>query len=99
MIRPFATFLGVDLGGGKGKTTAVARLRLVPDGPLEVVEVGTSRGGREPWYDEILLEYLELHSNNAVLAVDAPLTTTACVRCRESVCPGLAACRDPAIVW
>src|SRR5262249_50727957 len=51
------------------------------------------------WYDEKLIDYLGLHSENAVLAIDAPLTLTACVRCREPVCPGMAACHDPTIVW
>ena len=97
MTRPFHTFLGVDLGGGKGKNTAVARLEMRDD-LLEVVEVGTTHEG-QPWYDEKLLDYLGLHSQDAVLAVDAPLTLTACVRCREAVCPGMAACVDPTIVW
>ncbi len=99
MARSFRTFLGVDLGGGKGRTTAVAKLELCGDN-LEVVEVGTSRG-QQPWYDENLIEYLALQSkeNDAVAAVNAPLTLTACVRCREPVCPGMTACVDPTIVW
>jgi predicted nuclease with RNAse H fold len=100
MDRQHRRFLGVDLGGGKGKTTAVARLELAESGTLEVVEVGTTRGrGKDPWYDENLIDYLGMHAEGAVLAIDAPLTTTACVRCRESVCPGMAACVDPAVVW
>ena len=100
MDRPYRRFLGVDLGGGKGKTTAVARLEIAASGMLEVVEVGTARGaGKDPWYDENLIDYLGVHAEGAALAIDAPLTTTACVRCRESVCPGLAACVDPAVVW
>jgi predicted nuclease with RNAse H fold len=97
MIRPYRTFLGVDLGGGKGKNTAVARLEMKDD-LLEVVEVGTTHEG-QLWYDEKLLDYLGLHAKEAILAVDAPLTLTACVRCREAVCPGMAACVDPTIVW
>src|SRR6266487_1317687 len=97
MQRPFQSFLGVDLGGGKGKTTAVARL-MWRDGTLEVAEATTTVDG-EPWHDEKLIGYLKLHAEGAVLAVDAPLTLTACVRCREPVCPGLAACVDPTIVW
>jgi predicted nuclease with RNAse H fold len=95
--RDFQTFLGVDLGGGKGKKTAVARLEHHGDA-LEVVEVGTTHRGRA-WYDETLLEYLGTHAAGAALAIDAPLTLTACVRCREPICPGMAACQDPAIVW
>ena len=34
-----------------------------------------------------------------VVAVDAPLSLTACVRCREPVCPGMSECVDPAVVW
>ncbi len=97
-MRSFKTFLGVDLGGGKGKTTAVARLVATPSG-LEVLEVGTTGPEKQPWYDEKLLEYLALHSDSAVIAMDAPLTLPACVRCREPVCPGMPVCEDPAIVW
>src|SRR5436190_23503833 len=103
MQRPFQTFLGVDLGGGKGKNTAVARLALGPevDGErvLEVLEVGTARDGRDPWYDETLVDYLGQHAAGAVLAVDAPLTLPACVRCQEPICPGMTACVDPTIIW
>lgn len=100
MERLYRRFLGVDLGGGKGKTTAVARLEIAESGALEVVEVGTSGGaGKDPWYDENLIDYLGLHAEGAALAIDAPLTTTACVRCRESVCPGMSACVDPAVIW
>lgn len=97
MKRAFRTFLGVDLGGGKGKNTAVARLEL-RDGALEVIEVGTTHDGQF-WFDEKLIDYLGLHSEGAALAIDAPLTLTACVRCREAVCPGVSACVDPTIVW
>lgn len=98
--RPFDVFLGVDLGGGKGKTTAVARLEVAHDGVLEVLEVGTAGSGGKPWYDEHLIDYLGLHADRrTVVAVDAPLTLTACTRCREPVCPGVQGCVDPAIVW
>jgi predicted nuclease with RNAse H fold len=98
MKRPFRTFLGVDLGGGKGKTTAVARLELSEGGIPQVTDVGTSHDG-VPWYDDNLLEFLGAQRDQAVLAVDAPLTLTACVRCQEPVCPGMSACVDPTIVW
>lgn len=98
-MRAHHTFLGVDLGGGKGKNTAVARLALAGD-VLEVLEVGTSPPGLgHPWFDDQLVEYLGEHRSSAVVAIDAPLTLTACVRCREAVCPGLAACADPSVVW
>jgi predicted nuclease with RNAse H fold len=64
------------------------------------VEVGTNAfGTTAPWYDEKLIEYLGLQREEAVLAVDAPLTLTSCVRCREPVCPGMTVCEDPTIVW
>jgi len=97
MERPYRTFLGVDLGGGKGKTTALARLE-VRNGGIEVVEA-TTASGREPWHDDKLIPYLKRHAEGAVLAVDAPLTLTACVRCLEPTCPGIQACHDPSIVW
>lgn len=98
MASSFTTFLGVDLGGGKGKKTAVARLELKAPDVLEVVDVGTSHG-KLPWYDETLIDYLGQHKDGAVCAVDAPLTLTACVRCREPVCPGMSVCQDPTILW
>jgi predicted RNase H-like nuclease len=98
MAVAYQTFLGVDLGGGKGKNTAVARLELVGENVLEVLDVGTTHD-KQPWYDESLIEYLGAHARGAMCAVDAPLTLTACVRCRESVCPGMTACVDPTIVW
>jgi hypothetical protein len=98
MAVAFKTFLGVDLGGGKGKNTAVARLELVGENVLEVLDVGTTHD-KQPWYDESLIEYLGAHAKDAMCAVDAPLTLTACVRCRESVCPGMSVCVDPTIVW
>jgi predicted RNase H-like nuclease len=100
--RPFRTFLGVDLGGGKGKNTAVARLSLDGAGGVRVEEV-TARIGKNgyatPLYDRPLLDYLMQFREGAVVAVDAPLTMTACMRCREPVCPGLERCTDPTIVW
>ncbi|HEY4180704.1 MAG TPA: DUF429 domain-containing protein [Kofleriaceae bacterium] len=53
MRRPFTRFIGVDLGGGRGKTTAVAELRTGPAG-AEVIEVAT-RAGKAPWTDDSLL--------------------------------------------
>ena len=48
MLRPqFTTFIGVDLGGGKGKNTAVARLELVANNGSSYVEVRDYGTGRE----------------------------------------------------
>ena len=90
------TFIGVDLGGGKGKNTAVAVLRRSRDGQrVTVTQYDTGDG--HPWFDERLVPFLLENAEDAVLAIDAPLTLTACVRCREAVCPGVAACVDPAV--
>lgn len=117
MRRSFRTFIGVDLGGGKGKTTAVVRLRL--EG--EPSDRGAHGGGgdREPLrerdraavltiedsgtgrtlYDDGLLEYLLRHADDAVVAMDAPLTLPSCVRCTLPRCPGLSACDVPTVRW
>jgi predicted nuclease with RNAse H fold len=52
-----------------------------------------------PWYDDVLVEYLARHAETAAVAIDAPLTLPACVRCRLPVCRTLAACDDPAVAW
>ena len=133
MTRPFRTFIGVDLGGGKGKTTALTRLRWdpptaaagssvvggagtagtvgsAPGGALIVEDCGGNRSGGSgssgragtgpcPLYDERLVEYLLGHRGEAVVAMDAPLTLTACVRCQLPVCPGLASCEVETVRW
>lgn len=111
--RLFSRFIGVDLGGGRGKTTAIAEIRIAPvtqnaahDVPgaqrgsrAQVVEVAT-RAGRRPWTDDTLTERLMAASGaDTVIAVDAPLTQAACGRCERPVCPGMEACADPAVIW
>lgn len=105
MHRSFRTFVGIDLGGARGKTTAVAQLTLgpalAPDPSSGVVvdHVSTRRSEREPWHDDALIEYLAGLGDDAVVAVNAPLTSPACVRCRLAVCPGKEACVEPAVIW
>jgi hypothetical protein len=96
--RAFSRFIGVDLGGGRGKTTAVAEIRSGPSG-AQVFEVAT-RSGKLPWTDDTLLaRLLAAAPSEVVLAIDAPLTQSACGRCPLPVCPGMEACADPAVVW
>jgi hypothetical protein len=96
--RAFSRFIGVDLGGGRGKTTAIAEIRSTASG-AQVVEVAT-RSGRLPWTDDTLLSRLMATSpSDAVIAIDAPLTQAACGRCERPVCPGMEACADPAVIW
>ena len=98
-ISSFATFVGIDLGGGKGKNTAVAVLQP-GDGAARVCYVGTKNSDGTPFYDEQLLEFLrEFDPTETLLAVDAPLTLTACMRCRLPECVGLQRCDDPTIGW
>lgn len=103
MQRAFTRFIGVDLGGGRGKTTAVAELRRAAPGPglpgAEVIEVAT-RATRQRWTDETLADRLAAARPDAtVIAIDAPLTQAACSRCERPVCPGMEACPEPAVVW
>lgn len=101
MRREFRTFIGIDLGGARGKTTAVCRLVPDPDhaGAAVVESVGTRHASGEPWHDDRLVDYLRELAGDAVVAIDAPLTAPACLRCAEPVCPGAHACEVPAVVW
>lgn len=97
-MRKFSTFIGVDLGGGRGKNTAVAR--LVADGDVvRVRHVGRRDERGDLYHDDRLIALLREESSEALLAIDAPLTRTACMRCIAPHCSGLSACDDPAIVW
>jgi predicted nuclease with RNAse H fold len=95
----FRTFIGVDLGGGKGKNTAVARLVARTDGAegVQVADYGTGRDA--PWYDDRLISYLLEHAADAVVGIDAPMTLPSCVRCVLPVCPTSDACEVPIIAW
>ncbi len=98
MKRPFTRFIGVDLGGGRGKTTAVAEIRSAAGRGAEVFEVAT-RSDRRAWTDDTLIERLAALDPARVIAIDAPLTKTACARCVRPVCPGMEACEEPAVAW
>lgn len=88
--------LGVDLGGGKGKKTALATVRV--DGPTAVVIEIAPRMGGAPFYDASLIESIRAVGEEALLCIDAPLTLPPCLRCVVSVCPGQEACVDPAVI-
>ncbi|HEU5059773.1 MAG TPA: DUF429 domain-containing protein [Kofleriaceae bacterium] len=100
MTRSYRQFVGIDLGGSRGKSTAVARLRWNGDAgdAVWVDEVATRHNG-EPWSDEVLLGYLSRLGPSAVVAIDAPLSGPACLACHVPVCPGYEACEVPATVW
>jgi predicted nuclease with RNAse H fold len=104
-------FVGISLGGGRGKTTAVARLELRA-GQLTLAEARTrfgQRGGGEietddatleaPFRDDVLLRWFERWVDEAtIVACDAPLTLPPCVRC-QLACPGIEACTVPVVAW
>jgi predicted nuclease with RNAse H fold len=94
--RLFNRFLGVDLGGGKGKKTALAVLETSAEGV--VVKQLAPRAGAAPLYDTALVDIIRAHGEDAVVCVDAPLTLPACLRCEVPVCPGQESCVDPAVV-
>jgi len=41
----------------------------------------------------------ERAAEGVAVAIDAPLTQTACARCEVPVCPGMEACAEPAVIW
>jgi hypothetical protein len=94
--RHFNHVVGVDLGGGKGKKTALATLRVDTAGAT-VVEIAP-REGERPFYDTTLVETIRQFGEDTLLCLDAPLTLPPCLRCTVPVCPGQTACVDPAVV-
>lgn len=106
--RPFRRFIGVDLGGGRGKNTAIARLeRGDAEASLVVAEATVRQGHRGTgntegdalFRDEVLVEYLQRWTDDTtVVAINAPLTLPPCVRCTLP-CPGLTRCDVPSVAW
>lgn len=108
--RPARRFVGIDLGGGRGKNTAVARLELGDDGRLTVAEAkirygqrGTGAAAEPPgdalFRDDVLADYIERWvDEHTVVAIDAPLTLPPCVRCTLP-CPGVGACEVDVVRW
>jgi hypothetical protein len=94
--RSFDHVLGIDLGGGKGKKTALATLRV--DGATATVVDIAPRNGALPFYDAALIETIRQYGEATLLCVDAPLTLPPCLRCQVPLCPGQNACVDPSVV-
>jgi predicted nuclease with RNAse H fold len=94
--RPFKRFLGVDLGGGKGKKTALAVLDASAEGV--VVKQLAPRAGAAPLYDTALIDLIRGAGDETVVCIDAPLTLPACLRCEVPVCPGQESCVDPSVI-
>ena len=70
--RKFNHVLGIDLGGGKGKKTALATLRV--DGSAATVVDIAPRTGAAPFYDPTLLDTIRAYGDETLLCIDAPLT-------------------------
>jgi predicted nuclease with RNAse H fold len=96
MASSFTRFVGVDLGGGKGKKTALAVLERGRDG-VTVTRL-SPRAKEAPLYDAALVSALAGLAGKTVICVDAPLTLPPCLRCSEPVCPGQNACVDAEVV-
>jgi predicted nuclease with RNAse H fold len=94
--RSFDHVLGIDLGGGKGKKTALATLRV--DGAAATVVDIAPRNGALPFYDAALVETIRQYGEATLVCVDAPLTLPPCLRCRVPICPGQTACVDASVV-
>ncbi|MCA9688866.1 MAG: DUF429 domain-containing protein [Myxococcales bacterium] len=101
----------MNLGGGRGKSTAVARLELdEAGGELRVAEArlrhghrgsGEDReaGGDSLFRDEALVAYLERWvDDETAVAINAPLTLPPCIRCTLP-CPGVGRCEVPVVAW
>lgn len=96
--RAYKRYIGVDLGGGKGKNTAVAVLRDNGDGGATVERLAP-RLGEKPLYDANLVRLIHsFAAEPSVVALDAPLSLPACLRCQVPVCPGQEECVDPSVV-
>jgi predicted nuclease with RNAse H fold len=92
MDKAFTRFIGVDLGGGKGKKTALAVLERSRDGVT--VTALAPKAKEAPLYDAALIAALLSRAEGTVICMDAPLTLPPCLRCTEPVCPGQHACVD-----
>ena len=103
-MASYQKFIGIDLGGARGKSTALAV--LVRDGDSASVVSILMRGPdhcaamSQPWTDETLLAFLgDESSETTAVAINAPLTQPACMRCTLASCPGDAECPDVATRW
>ena len=96
-MRKFDQYIGVDLGGGKGKNTAVALLQG-DEKSVRVTYVGRRDPEGRPFFDRTLGSYLRGHPG-ALVALGAPTTLSKCVRCQLPSCPGLDLCTEPVIQW
>jgi hypothetical protein len=97
--RNFKRFLGIALGGGRGKNTAVAVLDRTTSA-CEVVFVGFRQPrSAKTFYDPQLTDFVLGQPPDTLVSISAPLFLPACLRCARARCPGPGACSDPAVSW
>jgi hypothetical protein len=96
MGQSFTRFVGVDLGGGKGKKTALAVLERGRAG-VTVTQL-SPRSKEPPLYDAALVTALRAQGEGSMICIDAPLTLPPCLRCALPACPGQQACPDADVV-
>jgi predicted nuclease with RNAse H fold len=94
--KPFKRFIGIDLGGGKGKKTALAVLDRSKGGATVVAL--HPRSDESPLYDAALVAAVREWGEGSMVCVDAPLTLPPCVRCGVTPCPGQESCVDPEVI-
>ena len=111
----FRRFIGIDLGGGRGKNTAVARLELtraadgslrlgVSDAKIRYGQRGTGQrtdepGGDAHFRDDVLVEYLERWVDDATV-VGIDAPLTLPPCIRCTLpCPTVSRCEVPVVKW
>lgn len=111
----FRRFIGIDLGGGRGKNTAVARLELtktadgslrlgVADAKIRYGQRGTGQSADEPggdahFRDDVLVEYIERWVDDSTV-VGINAPLTLPPCVRCSLpCPTVEHCEVPAVMW
>jgi predicted nuclease with RNAse H fold len=111
----FRRFIGIDLGGGRGKNTAVARLELTAgaDGSLRLAvseakvrygQRGTGQRGDEPggdalFRDDVLVRYLERWVDEHTVVAIDAPLTLPPCIRCTLPCPGVEHCSVPVVEW
>jgi len=113
--RRFTRFVGVALGGGRGKTTAVARLeRIDAEGEPPKVRLAEARlrhghrgsgeeggesGGDPLFRDEVLVAYLQRWVSDDTAVAIDAPLTLPPCIRCPLACPGVQACTVPVVAW
>lgn len=108
-------FVGISLGGGRGKTTAVARIEIREGDQSQLIlaEARTrwgQRGGGEiddaagatleaPFRDDVLLRWFERWIDDATVVACDAPLTLPPCVRCELACPGIQACTVPVVAW